>query len=70
MPVELVAARALVLGDVVRLADPQAHRIERVLIADDRVVLELRPIGLAVDDSVRVSLPVDAVVDRLAPAGN
>ena len=70
MPVELVAARALVLGDVVRLADPQAHRIERVLLTDDRVVLELRPVGLAVDDSFRISLPMDAVVDRLASAGD
>jgi hypothetical protein len=53
MPVDQVAAHAVVVGDIVRLADPQAHRIERVQVAESRVVLEIRPIGLAVDDSVR-----------------
>jgi hypothetical protein len=69
MPVEQVAACCLVVGDIVRLADPQAHRVERVLVVDSGVVVEISPVGLAVDDKVRVSLPVDAVVDRLASAG-
>jgi hypothetical protein len=60
-----VAARDLVPGDLVRLDDPQAHRVERVLIAADRVVLDLRPVGLAVSDVIRVTLPIRAVVDRL-----
>jgi hypothetical protein len=70
VPVDQVAARELVVGDVVRLADPQAHRVERAMIAEGQVVLELRPVGLAVPDAVRVSLPVDAVVDRLGTAGD
>jgi hypothetical protein len=69
VPVDQVAARTLVVGDVVRLSDPQAHRVERVMIADGRVVLELRPVGLAVPDTVRVDLPAEAVVDRLGAAG-
>lgn len=69
MPVDQVAARALVVGDVVRLSDPQAHRIERVLVADGRVVLEVRPVGLAVDDTVRVTLPAEAVGDRRGSVG-
>jgi hypothetical protein len=69
VPVDRVAARALVVGDVVRLADPQAHRVERVMIADGRVVLELRPVGLAVLDAVRVTVPAEAVIDRLGRAG-
>jgi hypothetical protein len=52
---------------------PHGHhllgRIERVLVADGRVVLEVRPVGLAVDDTVRVTLPSEAVVDRLGSAG-
>jgi hypothetical protein len=65
VPVHEVAARDLVPGDLVRLDDPQAHRVERVLIAADRVVLDLRPVGLAVSDVIRVTLPIRAVVDRL-----
>jgi hypothetical protein len=68
MPVEQVSLGALAVGDVVRLADPHAQRVEWVLVTDGRVVLELRPAGLAVDDSIRVTLPADAVVDRLESA--
>jgi hypothetical protein len=69
VPVDQVAARNLVVGDVVRLEDPQAHRVERMMIADGRVVLELRPVGLAVRDTVRVTVPVEALVDRLGSVG-
>jgi hypothetical protein len=68
-PVDQVDARKLVVGDVVRLSDPQAHRVERMMIADRRVVLELRPVGLAVPDTVWVALPAVVVVDRLGSAG-
>jgi len=34
VPVDRVEARTLVVGDVVRLSDPQPYRIERVMIAD------------------------------------
>jgi hypothetical protein len=69
VPVDQVAARNLVAGDVVRFEDPQAHRVERVMIADGRVVLKLRPVGLAVPDTIRVTLPAEALVDRLGSAG-
>jgi hypothetical protein len=69
VPVDQVVARALVVGDVVRLSDPQAHRVEPMMIADRQVVLELRPVGLAVADMIRVALPVDEVVDRLGSVG-
>jgi hypothetical protein len=68
VPVDQVPARALAVCDVVRLADPQALRVERVLVTDSRVVLEMRPVGLAVDESVRVTLQSEAVVDRLGLA--
>ena len=70
MPVDQVAARELDVGDVVRLDDPQAHRVETVMIAEGRVVLELRLVGLAVPDAVRVTVPAEAVVDRLGSAGD
>ena len=63
-----VAARDLQAGDVVRLDDPQAHRVERVVLADGRVVVELRPVGLDVADMVRLTLPVDRLVDGLGTA--
>ena len=34
-------------------------------MVDGRVVLELRAVGLAIPDAVRVALPTDRVVDRL-----
>ena len=68
MPVDEVAARDLQAGDVVRLDDPQAHRVERVVLVDGRVVVELRPLGLDVADAVRVTLPVERLVDRLGTA--
>ena len=70
MPVDQVAGQVLAVGDVIRLADPQAHRVERVLVTDGRVVLEMRPVGLAVDESVRVTLAAEAVVDRPGLAGS
>jgi hypothetical protein len=70
VPVDQVAARELDVGDVVRLDDPQAHRVETVMIAEGRVVLELRLVGLAVPDAVRVTVPAEAVVDRLGSAGD
>jgi hypothetical protein len=39
------------------------------MIADEQVVLELRPVGLAVPDTVRVTLPAETVIDRLGSAG-
>jgi hypothetical protein len=45
-------------------------RVERVMIADGQVALELRPVGLAVPDTVRVRLPADAVTDRLERQGS
>jgi hypothetical protein len=65
VPVDEVAAGDLRAGDVVRLDDPQAHRVERVVLVDGRVVVELRPVGLDVPDAVRVTLPVDRLVVRL-----
>jgi hypothetical protein len=49
----------------VRLDDPQAHRVERVVRLDARVVLELRPVGLSVSDTVRITVPEDTLVCRL-----
>ena len=43
-------------------------RVERVVLADGRVVVEQRPVGLDVADMVRVTLPVDRLVDRLGTA--
>jgi hypothetical protein len=66
-PIDEVAARDLAVGDVVRLDDPQAHRFEEVMIVDG-VILDLRPVGLAVPDTRRVAVPVETVVDRLGSA--
>jgi hypothetical protein len=68
VPIEDVAARDLGAGDVVRLDDPQAHRVERVVRLDARVVLELRPVGLSVSETVRITLLEDALVGRLGTA--
>ena len=65
VPVDEVAAGDLRAGDVVRLDDAQAHRVERAVLVDGRVVVELRPVGLDVPDAVRVTLPVDRLVVRL-----
>ena len=54
-----VAAALLRAGDVVRLDDPQAHRVDRVVLVDGRVVVELRLVGLDVPDAIRVTLPAD-----------
>jgi hypothetical protein len=70
VPVDEVAAGVLRAGDVVRLDNPQAHRVERVVLVDGRVVVELRPVGLDVSNAVRVTLPVDRLVERLGTAGD
>jgi len=67
-PMEDVAARDLGAGDVVRLDDPQAHRVERVVRLGARVVLELRPVGVSVSDTVCVTLSEDRLVRRLGRA--
>jgi hypothetical protein len=69
VPVDEVAAGVLRAGDVVRLDDPQAHRVERVALIDGRVVVELRPAGIDVSNAVRVTLPLDRLVERLGKAG-
>jgi hypothetical protein len=68
VPIEDVAARDLAAGDVVRLDDPQAQRVERAVHVDGRVVLELRPVGLEICEMIRVSLPEDRLVSRLGTA--
>jgi hypothetical protein len=68
--VDEVAAGVLRAGDVVRIDDPQAHRVERVVLVDGCVVVELRPVGLDVSNAVRVTLPVDRLVERLGRAGD
>jgi hypothetical protein len=65
VPIEEVAARDIAAGDVVRLDDPQAQRVERAVHVDGRVVLELRPVGREIWETVRVSLPEDRLVSRL-----
>ena len=65
MPIEDVAARDVAAGDVVRLGDPQAQRVERAVHVFGRVVLELRPVGLEVSQTSRVTLPNDGLVTRL-----
>jgi hypothetical protein len=70
VPVDEVAARELRVGDVVRLDDPQAHRVERIVHVDARVVVELRPVGLEVPDVVRVGLSADTRVTRLGTAAD
>jgi hypothetical protein len=69
VPVDEVAAGVLRAGDVVRLDDPQAHRVERVVHLGGRVVVELRLVGLDVSNAVRVTQPVDRLVERLGTAG-
>jgi hypothetical protein len=68
--VDEVAAGLLLAGGVVRLDDPQAHRVERVVLVDGRVVVELRPVGLDVANAVRVTLPVDRLVERRRRGGD
>jgi hypothetical protein len=68
VPIHDVAARDIAAGDVVRLDDPQAQRVERVAHLDGRVVLELRPVGLEVPETIRVTLPDDRLASRLGTA--
>jgi SAF domain len=68
VPIQDVAARDIAAGDVVRLDDLQAQRVERAVHVDGRVVLELRPVGLEVSETGRVTLPSDRLVSRLGTA--
>jgi hypothetical protein len=68
VPMQGVAARDIAAGDVVRLDDPQAQRVARAVHVDGRVVLELRPVGLEVSETIRVTLPNDRLVSRLGTA--
>jgi hypothetical protein len=68
VPIQDVAARDIAAGDMVRLDDPQAQRVERAVHVDGRVVLELRPVGLEVSETIRVTLPNDRLVRRLGTA--
>jgi hypothetical protein len=68
VPVQDVAARDIAAGDVVRLDDPQAQRVECAVHVDGRVVLELRPVGLEVSETIRVTLPDGRLVSRLGTA--
>jgi hypothetical protein len=68
VPIQDVAARDIAAGDVVRLDDPQAQRVERAVHVDGRVVLELRPVGLEVSETSCVTLPDDRIVSRLGTA--
>jgi hypothetical protein len=56
LPVDEAVARDLTASEVARLDDPQAHRVERAVFIEGRVVLELRPVGLHVPDTVRITL--------------
>ena len=70
VPIEDVEAGDLRAGDVVRVDDPQAHRVKRVVRVGARVVLEMRPVGLEISEAVRVTLPVDSLVTRLGVAAD
>jgi hypothetical protein len=63
-----LAARDIAAGDVVRLDDTQAQLVERAAHVDGRVLLQLRPVGLEVSETSRVTLPKDRLVSRLGPA--
>jgi hypothetical protein len=43
----------------------QAQRVQRAVHVDGQVVLELRPVGLEIPETVRVSVPEDRLVSRL-----
>jgi hypothetical protein len=68
VPIRDVAARDIAAGDVVRLDDPQAQRVEGAVHVDGRVVLELGRDGLEVSETIRVTLPNDRLVSRLGTA--
>ena len=68
MPIQDVAACDIAAGDVVRLDASQAQRAEHAVHVDGRVVLELRPVGLEVSETIRVTLPSDGLVSRLGTA--
>jgi hypothetical protein len=48
----------------------EAHRVERMVRVGGRVVLELRPVGLEIAETVRVTLPEDRLVCRLGTAAD
>jgi len=64
VPVSEVAAAVLAVGDVIRVDDPQGHRVQRIVaVAGETVSLEMRPVGLAAAAPVRVTL-AEHRVDR------
>jgi hypothetical protein len=68
VPIQSLAARDIAAGDVVRLDDPQAQRLQRAVHVDGWVVLELRPVGLEVSETSRVTLPNDRLLSRIGTA--
>jgi SAF domain-containing protein len=68
VPIQDVATRDISAGDVVRLDDLQAQRVARAVHVDARVALELRPVGLEVSETIRVTLPDGRLVSRLGTA--
>jgi hypothetical protein len=56
---------SLVVAGLVRQVDPHAHRVERIVIADGRVVLDLPAVGVPVAETVRATVPADAIFDQL-----
>lgn len=58
------------VGDVVWFDDPQVYCVERVMVVDRCVVLELRLVGFVVDGRVCVTLLVWVVVDRFGLVGD
>ena len=66
---EAVAAGELRAGDVVRLDDPQAHRVERVVLLDVRVLVELARWVWRFATRF-VTLLVDRLVERLGTAAD
>jgi len=60
-----LGARDIAAGDIVRLDDRQAQRAQRAVHLDGRIMLELRPVGLEIWETVRVSLPKDRLASRL-----
>lgn len=66
--IEDVVAGDLRTGDLVRIDDPQAHRIQHLERSDGRIELTLRPVGLDISETVRLTLPEDRLVTRLGTA--
>jgi hypothetical protein len=65
-------SQLLTCGLVMLFGSTTRKRIawSRVALVDGRVVVELRPVGLDVPDTVRVTLPGDRLVSRLGTAAD